>query len=107
VLAKVCIAAKVRFVIETSASFRRVAHQASCKIDDEVAILDVNRALYFGLQGCGVQIWDALGQPQSLRSLCSMIEAAFDVPTSECERDVSEVLDQLLAEGLIEKVAES
>ncbi len=53
--------------------YKKTARQVSCRINDEVAILDLDRAIYFGLQGVGVHIWDALEQPRSVADLCSSV----------------------------------
>lgn len=89
-------------MIQSSTIFRKSAKQVSCKINDEVAILDLDRALYFGLQGAGVHIWDALDQPRSVADLCASVLAEFDVSESECRADVEQILTNLKEEGLVE-----
>lgn len=89
-------------MIEPSTIFRKVAHQVSCQINEEVAILDLERSLYFGLQGAGVRIWDALEQPRSLGELCDVVVAEFDVAPADCQADVAQLLVSLQQEGLIE-----
>jgi Coenzyme PQQ synthesis protein D (PqqD) len=82
--------------------FTKVAHQVSCQINDEVAILDLERSLYFGLEGAGVQIWDALEQPRSVSELCDVLVAEFDVPRADCQADITQILSSLKEEGLVE-----
>ena len=91
-------------MIPSSATFRRVPHQVSCKLNGEVAILNLDRSVYFGLQGVGVQIWDALEQPRSMADLCTSIGEEFDVATDVCQADVASILTSLQKEGLIELV---
>ena len=38
-------------MIDASTVFKKSASQVSCQINDEVAILDLERSLYFGLEG--------------------------------------------------------
>ena len=83
--------------------YKKTARQVSCKINDEVAILDLDRALYFGLQGVGVHIWDSLEQPRSIADLCASIQAEFDVSEAACEADVVQILARLEEERLVEK----
>lgn len=92
-------------MIEPSTKFRKSARQVSCRIDDEVAILDVERSLYFGLQGTAVEIWDALDQPCSLAELCDWLVATFDVPRPQCETDTRQLLSELQEQGLVEIAA--
>jgi hypothetical protein len=77
----------------------------SCQINDEVAILDLERSLYFGLEGAGVRIWDALEQPRSLAELCDVVVSEFDVGLADCQADVAQLLANLEQEGLIEIAA--
>ncbi len=81
---------------------KKSARQVSCQINEEVAILDLERSLYFGLEGVGVEIWEALEQPRSVAELCDRIVESFDVNRNECEKDVLELLASLQKEGLIE-----
>lgn len=92
-------------MIETSTVFRKSARQVSCQIDDEVAILDTERSLYFGLQGAAVQIWDALDEPRSVAELCDRLVATFAVSRAECEADTIGLLASLQEQGLIEIAA--
>lgn len=85
-------------------SYRRSAQQVSCKIDDEVAILHLDRALYFGLQGAGVELWEALEQPKSIEELRNAIVARFAVGPHDCEADIRAILANLQNEGLVEIV---
>lgn len=89
-------------MIELSTKFRKVAHQVSCQINEEVAILDLKRSLYFGLEGTGVQIWEALEQPRSLAELCDVVEKGFEVSSADCQADIAQLLSALRDEGLVE-----
>jgi len=89
-------------VIEPATIFRKAARQVSCQIDDEVAILNLDRSLYFGLEGVGVQIWEALEKPRSVGELCDGLLEAFDVSRAQCEEDVIQLVSSLREEGLIE-----
>ncbi len=84
------------------ATYRKSSRQVSCKINDEVAILDLERAIYFGLRGVGVHIWDSLEQPRSVADLCASVMAEFDVPEATCRVDIVQILGNLEAEGLVE-----
>jgi len=88
----------------SSGIYRKTTRQVSCKINDEIAILDLDRAIYFGLQGVGVHIWDALEQPMSVAELCSSVMAEFDVTEPVCKADIEKILASLEAEGLVEAI---
>jgi Coenzyme PQQ synthesis protein D (PqqD) len=91
-------------MIGPSTVFRKTTQQVSCQINDEVAILDLERSLYFGLEGAGVQIWEALEQPRSVAELRDYLVAEFDVAPADCEADIVQMLSSLKEEGLVEVV---
>ena len=74
----------------------------SCQINEEVAILDLDRSLYFGLEGVGVHVWQALDNPRSVGELCEGILETFNVSQEECEADIFKLLATLQSEGLVE-----
>ncbi len=89
-------------MIDKTTVFRKASGQVSCRINDDVAILDTNKSLYFRLEGVAVQVWEALDSPSSVAQLRDDIVARFDVPSAECEADILELLGQLKAKGLVE-----
>ena len=89
-------------MIGPSTVFKKSTRQVSCQINEEVAILDLDRSQYFGLESVGVEIWEALEQPRSVAQLCDRVVETFEVSRAECEKDVLELLSNLQTEGLIE-----
>lgn len=85
-----------------TAVYCKVLNQFSAEFDDEIVILNVDRAIYFGLRGAAVQIWHELAKPKSKTQLCQAVMAHFEVSAEECEADVQQVLTDLQTEGLIE-----
>ncbi len=83
---------------------KQSASQVSCNLDAEVAILSLDKSVYFGLKGVGAQIWQALEQPRSVAELCKLIVEEFDVEPSRCEADVQRFLHDLRTAGLVEPV---
>jgi hypothetical protein len=83
---------------------KKSAGQVSCVLDDEVAILNVDRALYFGLQGVAAHVWDALQEPRSVGEICDGVMDQFDVPLDVCRADVSRFILSLRDAGLVEVV---
>lgn len=91
-------------MLEPSTVVRKSPSQVSCVLNEEVAVLNVERALYFGLQGVGAHIWDALEAPRSVAEICDDVTAHFDVSPEICRQDVARFLDSMLDAGLIETV---
>ena len=92
--------AKIMF--DDSTMVRRAGSAISCKISDEIAVLDLTQSVYYGLKGVGAHIWDALEQPRSVAELCSAIEAEVDVASEDCKKDVLQFLASVREAGLIE-----
>lgn len=91
-------------MLDLSSVVKKSAAQVSCVLNEEVAVLNVERALYFGLQGVGAYVWDRLEEPRSIAAICDDVLANFDVPPDVCQRDVMGFLDSLSEAGLIETV---
>ena len=41
--------------------------QASCRLNEEVAILNLQSTMYFGLDEVGAYIWQALNEPRPVK----------------------------------------
>ncbi len=91
-------------MIELSTVVKKSSQQVACNLDEEVALLHLDSALYFGLQGVGAQIWNGLEEPRSVADICNDIVRDFDVAPAECRDDVIKFLASLQEAGLIEAV---
>jgi hypothetical protein len=89
-------------MLDASKILRRSAGQVSCNLDEEVAILNLEKSCYFGLAGVGAHIWQALETPCSVGQICQSVSSEFDVASETCRRDVLSFLDSLHEAGLIE-----
>lgn len=92
-------------MLDLSTVVKKSAAQVSCVLNEEVAVLNVERALYFGLQGVGAFVWDRLEEPRTVAALCDEVLAEFDVPQEVCQRDVIAFLDSLREAGLVDFVS--
>ena len=74
----------------------------SRKVAGEMVLLDLASGLYFGLDPVGSRIWELLSEnPCSLEDLCDAVEAEFDAPRDQIERDVAELARQFVDKKLI------
>jgi hypothetical protein len=71
-------------------------------IGDEAVILNLKSELYLGLNPVGTRIWTVLHDAPSIQSAYESLLAEFDVEPEHLRQDMDELLDQLLAQGLIE-----
>ena len=74
--------------IDRATTIRRAAHQVSCTLNDEVAILSLRSTLYFGLDEVGACVWQALEEPNRVDALCKAVASHFEVSEAACEADV-------------------
>jgi hypothetical protein len=76
--------------------------QVSSVLADEVILLSLQTAEYYGAQGVAARVWELVRDPIGVGELRDVIMSEYDVGTVECERDVLEFLRQLATEGLLE-----
>jgi len=78
----------------------------SRKVAGEMVLLDLASGLYYGLDPVGSRIWEVLSQNScSLEELCDVIEAEFDAPREQIERDIIGLAEQFSEKKLIMPVA--
>jgi hypothetical protein len=93
--------------MELSSLVRKSGDQVSCSLNDDVAILNLDSALYFGLEGVGAEIWQALSEPRRVSELCGFVAEGFEVEKAQCQTDVLAFLSELEEAGLVEIVQPS
>jgi hypothetical protein len=88
--------------IELSTMVKQSKHQVSCDLNDEIAILNLKSALYFGLDEVGAFIWQMLSEPRAVSELCTTVNDRYEVDTVRCRIDVLDFLTSLEQAGLID-----
>jgi len=76
-------------------------HATSCEMAGETVILDAISGQYFALNQVATAIWKILQTPCGVSSICAQLVAQYDVPMERCEAEVTGLLEQLAAQGLI------
>jgi len=76
--------------------------QVSSDLGGEVAILDLERGTYFGLDEVGARIWELVREPISVSEVQATVVEEYDVEPARAERDVLALLQRLVDEGLVE-----
>jgi hypothetical protein len=82
-----------RFVIAEDVLSRRVG--------DETIILDLETERYFGLTGVGTRLWQLLDDGMSFDRAVAVLSEEYGVDAAIVERDIREVLDDLLGSDLV------
>ena len=75
----------------------KIAHQ---NIDGEVIVIHFDTGSYYSLNGSAAALWQMLGQPRSVHSLCSR----FANSDAHTERAVQRFVSELASEGLLESL---
>ena len=91
-------------MLDPSTVVKKSAAQVACVLNEEVAVLNLDRAVYFGLQGVAAYIWDTLEEPRSVAQICDDVMTEFDVDAEICRNDVCRFVVDMREAGLIEIV---
>ena len=70
-------------------------------VGDETVLLDLASGTYFGLDGVGKCIWEAVSGGHSLAKTVVVVTAEFDVDKAQAADDVIEFTNELLERGLL------
>jgi hypothetical protein len=76
----------------------RVVHET---IDDEVIIIQLDRANYYSLAGSGLDIWRMICAGVPPAEIVSRLEVAYQSDNGEVAADFHRLLAQLREEGLV------
>ena len=79
-----------------------VENQVFTDLGGEVAILQLGKGIYYGLNGIGSRVWHLIQQPKRVTQVCDVLLKEYDVETERCQRDLLALLKQLSSEALIE-----
>lgn len=83
--------------------YRRNAAVLSAEVDDDVVALQADRGFAYGMEEVTAAVWRALEQPVTVDELVTTLRAYYEVSEAECRADLTELLDEMSREGLIEK----
>jgi hypothetical protein len=72
------------------------------RVGDEVAILDLDRSKYYGLDPVGARIWELMQTPVALSAVLDALVAEFDVDNTTARNDLLALVDELLETQLVE-----
>lgn len=76
--------------------------QVSCDLGPESAILSMKDGIYYGLDPIGTCVWKLLQTPRRIADIRDVLLQEYDVEAEHCQRDLVELLEDLLRAGLIE-----
>jgi hypothetical protein len=71
------------------------------EIDSEVVALNIETGTCYGLNAVGSRVWSLLAKPVRISDVCATLIAEYQVEPDTCEREVVELVDQLIVENLV------
>ena len=72
------------------------------ELGDEAVVLDLASGTYFGLNGVALRIWQLIDRFGSLQAVRDALVNEFDVDAATATRDLSSLVHELSARGLVE-----
>jgi hypothetical protein len=83
---------------------RRSAAARAARAGDELVLLHLERGTYYTLNETGAFVWERLDGAKTLDEICAAMVERFEVDSAGASRDLTELVDELVAEGLAEVV---
>jgi hypothetical protein len=71
-------------------------------VDDEALIVDLESGGFFSLDRVGTEVWQGLQDGLDLAQIVDAIAGKYGVDEQTVRRDVSELLEELSREGLMD-----
>ena len=72
------------------------------EVSGEAVLLDLASESYFGLDPVGTRIWALLNEDKSMGQVLDALLEEYEVDPGTLEADLEELLDKMLAAGLIQ-----
>ena len=82
-------------------------NQVWTDLGNEIAILNLDSGIYYGLNEVGAEIWNFISEPRTVRQIFNHIRVQYEVDPDRCYRDLVALLKQLAEAGLIETLHEN
>jgi len=72
-------------------------------VGDETVLLDLASGIYFGLDGVGMKIWEAVTDGKTLAQAVAIIVDEYEVEETQAQADVLEFANDLVERGLLSR----
>ncbi len=77
-------------------------NNVSCDLGDDAAILNLDTGYYYGVNPVGARVWQLVSErKRTVGEIVAVLLEEFDVKPDKCERDVKELINSMLAQGLV------
>jgi hypothetical protein len=75
-------------------------------IDGESVLLNLKSERYFGLDEVGTRMWQVLAESRTIEEARTRLLDEYDVERGQLQRDLDELIEQLVGQGLVELIDE-
>jgi hypothetical protein len=75
-------------------------------LDGEAIMIDLKKGTYYSLDGAGGLAWELVETEHTLRQIADVIAQRFEVAPEVAGADVRRLVEEMLSEGLVERVHE-
>jgi hypothetical protein len=72
-------------------------------VGEDIVALNVKRGFTYGMTGVTAAVWQLLAEPRDLDQLCVELLSRYEVDVETCRDQVSRLLEEMIAEGLVER----
>lgn len=86
----------------TNLTYCRAPEALFSEVGDDVVALHVERGQCYGMEKVSSAVWKLLAEPHDLDKICANLVEQYDVDLKDCRFEVSQFLEQLRMEGLVE-----
>ena len=91
-------------MLKSNSAFKIPAHVTFVVVEEEAVLLNTRTNKYFALGEVGARLWSLLSEGKNLLESCQTLLDEYEVEPAQLEKDILELLDQLVANGLLEIV---
>lgn len=86
-----------------NAVYRRAVDLLEADVGNELVALNAEAGNCFGFNEVATTVWRSLVQPKSFDQIRDQLLDEYDVDVERCTSELGELLDDLVARGLLDK----
>jgi len=87
---------------EPTATVVAAPNQVSCDIGSQMAILNLQSGVYYGLDSVGTRVWELVQRPRPFEEIEQTLLAEYDVEPARLAPELRQLCETLAQAGLIE-----
>jgi hypothetical protein len=77
-------------------------NRVSCDLSGELAILNVDNGVYYGLDSIGARVWEWIQTPKKVGEILDALLEDYAVEPDRCKHDLWLLLEKLSTNGLVQ-----